>query len=376
MQFSTHSRRAAHLALTAIGLMLFGLVLTACGDETATAYGYITQTAKVSNPAAATTNGTAGAAGTAAATTAPVATPTAAPTPTAIATPSLGSLNVVYTGAREVTLKSDTANAAAENFLQTGSIFGITKTQAFLTADSLDKIGTFYADQFKNAGWTQTATQVGDGGSFFRTYRDKSVNVVSLSAYPFGANQPDEVAAAGKTGDNVIVLSQGTLITCALAQPYAETKKKYFTITMDNGNTIKGEIYPDLAPKTIEHLTELVNKGFYNGLTFHRVEPGFVIQGGDPKGDGTGGSGADGASVSVPDEFTTKYKHQCGTLAMAHSQAANSQDSQFYILTGKDAPSLDSKYTIFGQVTDGMNTVFAVQKGDKMKSVTFSDTKQ
>src|SRR6266436_2788473 len=123
-----------------------------------------------------------------------------------------------------------------------------------------------------------------------------------------------------------------------------ETKLPMVTIETEKGKIVF-EMYPDVAPKTVARITELVKKGFYNGLKFHRVVPGFVIQGGDPKGDGTGGSG-----VKLPAEFN-KMKHVTGTVAMARAQDPNSADSQFYICLA-DQPGLDNQYTIFGQVTD------------------------
>jgi len=136
------------------------------------------------------------------------------------------------------------------------------------------------------------------------------------------------------------------------------------TIEMDKGNIVF-EMYPDVAPKTVARITELIKQGFYNGLTFHRVEPGFVIQGGDPKGDGTGGSG-----VKLKAEFNKK-PHLLGTVAMARAQDPDSADSQFYICLGPQS-FLDGKYTVFGQVTDksSLEVIQKVRPGDVMKKVT------
>ena len=128
--------------------------------------------------------------------------------------------------------------------------------------------------------------------------------------------------------------------------------------------TIEAELFPNEAPKTVARITELVGNGFYNGLVFHRVVPGFVVQGGDPKGNGTGGSGK-----NLDAEFNAK-QHLEGTLAMARAQDPNSADSQFYISLGRH-PHLDGSYTVFGQVTKGMDAVKKIKQGDKMKSVTF-----
>ena len=138
--------------------------------------------------------------------------------------------------------------------------------------------------------------------------------------------------------------------------------KQTGVITLDNGNEIRMEFYPEDAPKTVENFVSLANKGFYNGLTFHRVVPDFVVQGGDPKGNGTGGPG-----YTIKAEFS-KRKHVRGTLAMARSQHPDSAGSQFYITYGP-TPHLDGNYTVFGQVVSGMEHVDRIKQGDRMKSV-------
>lgn len=127
--------------------------------------------------------------------------------------------------------------------------------------------------------------------------------------------------------------------------------------------TIEAELYSEDAPKTVARITELANKKFYDGLTFHRVIPGFVAQGGDPVGNGTGGSGQ-----NLKAEFN-KRKHVEGTLAMARAADPDSADSQFYISLGAH-PHLDNQYTVFGQVTKGMDAVKKLKVGDKMTKVT------
>ncbi len=138
--------------------------------------------------------------------------------------------------------------------------------------------------------------------------------------------------------------------------------KQSAIITMDKGGEIKIDFYPADAPKTVENFVTLAKKGFYDGLVFHRVEPGFVAQGGDPKGNGTGGPG-----YQIKAEFN-KQKHVRGTVAMARSQSPDSAGSQFYICF-KPAPFLDGNYTVFGIVTSGMEVVDGIKIGDKMKSV-------
>ena len=138
--------------------------------------------------------------------------------------------------------------------------------------------------------------------------------------------------------------------------------------------TVKGtfefETYPNEAPRTVEHVLNLVKKNFYNGLRFHRVEPGFVIQVGDPntrdftKKDlwGTGGSGT---PVGVS-EVSRKHKHVRGAVAMAHPGNAAKADAQFYVMLG-DRPSLDGKYVVFGQLTSGFDVPAKIRVGDSIK---------
>lgn len=140
-----------------------------------------------------------------------------------------------------------------------------------------------------------------------------------------------------------------------------EGKKPIVTIEMEDGAKITAELYPNIAPQTVDNFVDLIQSGFYDGLIFHRVIPGFMIQGGDPKGNGTGGS-----EKTIPGEFSyngfeNKLKHTRGVLSMARSQAVDSASSQFFIMV-KDTDSLDGKYAAFGKVTDGMDTV------DKMVS--------
>lgn len=131
--------------------------------------------------------------------------------------------------------------------------------------------------------------------------------------------------------------------------------------------TAKGDIvfsfYEKDAPNTVKRIKELITKDFYNGLTFHRVIPGFVIQGGDPKGNGTGGSGK-----KLVAEFNS-HKHIPGTVAMARSSDPNSADSQFYISLGTH-PHLDNKYTVFGMVKSGLDVAEKISVGDKILSIT------
>ncbi len=119
---------------------------------------------------------------------------------------------------------------------------------------------------------------------------------------------------------------------------------------------------PDVAPKHVARIKELVRSGFYNGLTFHRVIEGFMAQGGDPDGNGTGGSGK-----KIPAEFTKKYSHKRGAVSMARAQDPNSADSQFFIVTA-DSTYLDGQYTIWGYVVSGMEFVDNIKKGNSMQN--------
>lgn len=134
------------------------------------------------------------------------------------------------------------------------------------------------------------------------------------------------------------------------------------TMETDKG-TIEFVLYPDTAPNTVASFISLAQKGFYDGLTFHRVVADFVIQGGDPNGDGSGGPG-----YQIKAEFNAR-KHVEGTVAMARSDSPDSAGSQFYICLAPQ-PSLDGKYTVFGQVTNGLSVVHAIQQGDKILKVT------
>jgi peptidyl-prolyl cis-trans isomerase B (cyclophilin B) len=138
--------------------------------------------------------------------------------------------------------------------------------------------------------------------------------------------------------------------------------KQTAVIALDKGGEITIEFFPDDAPKTVENFVTLAKKGFYDNLTFHRVVPGFVVQGGDPKGDGTGGPG-----YNIKAEFN-KNKHVRGSLAMARSAQPDSAGSQFYITYGPQ-PHLDGSYTVFGKVVSGMEHVDKIKPGDRMKTV-------
>lgn len=127
-------------------------------------------------------------------------------------------------------------------------------------------------------------------------------------------------------------------------------------ITMENGDTMSAELYPEIAPKTVESFVKLVNEKFYDGLIFHRVIPGFMIQGGDPQGTGMGGPGYSIVGEFSSNGFPNDLKHTRGVLSMARAMDPNSAGSQFFIMH-QDAPHLDGQYAAFGKLTDGFDTL-------------------
>ncbi|MCP8966931.1 peptidylprolyl isomerase [Ectobacillus ponti] len=138
-------------------------------------------------------------------------------------------------------------------------------------------------------------------------------------------------------------------------------KKGHFI--MENGETIEFELYHEAAPKTVENFEKLANRGFYNGLKFHRVIPGFVSQGGDPNGNGTGDAG-----YTIPCETAgNPHRHKAGALSMAH-RGKDTGSCQFFIVH-EPQPHLDGVHTVFGMVTSGLDTALKMRQGDVMKEV-------
>ncbi len=136
----------------------------------------------------------------------------------------------------------------------------------------------------------------------------------------------------------------------------ARTKNPIVTIEMDCGDTIRLELYPDIAPNTVKNFMSLVQKGFYNGLIFHRVIPGFMIQGGDPNGNGMGGPGYGIKGEFSGNGFNNSLKHERGVISMARSGNPNSAGSQFFIMVA-NSTHLDGQYAAFGKVIEGMEAV-------------------
>lgn len=128
------------------------------------------------------------------------------------------------------------------------------------------------------------------------------------------------------------------------------------TITMESGDVMKLELYPEIAPNTVNNFISLANKGYYNGLIFHRVIKGFMIQGGCPQGTGTGNPGYSIKGEFKMNGFTNNLKHDSGVISMARSMMPDSAGSQFFIMH-KKAPHLDGQYAAFGKITEGMDVV-------------------
>ena len=132
-------------------------------------------------------------------------------------------------------------------------------------------------------------------------------------------------------------------------------------IEMDNGGVIDVELYPEKAPKTAANFEKLVREGFYDGLTFHRVIPGFMIQGGDPRGNGTGGPGWTIKGEFSANGFKNDLKHTAGVLSMARAMDPNSAGSQFFIMV-EAAPHLDGQYAAFGKLVEGLDVARMIVK--------------
>jgi len=148
----------------------------------------------------------------------------------------------------------------------------------------------------------------------------------------------------------------------AMHKHKSKLKAPLAVIELEKGGRIVFKFFPDGAPKTVANFIKLADKGFYNGLSFHRVVPGFVVQGGDPNGDGSGGPG-----YTIKAEFND-HLHLRGTVAMARTSDPDSAGSQFYICLAA-LPQLDHQYTVFGQVVEGDALLDNIQVGDKMKKV-------
>lgn len=136
------------------------------------------------------------------------------------------------------------------------------------------------------------------------------------------------------------------------------------TITMENGKQMKAELYPEIAPNTVNNFISLIKKGYYNGVIFHRVIPGFMIQGGDPNGTGTGGPGYSIKGEFTGNGFKNDLKHSKGVLSMARTMVPNSAGSQFFIMVA-NSPHLDGQYAAFGKIIEGIEVADEIVAVDR-----------
>lgn len=426
-----HSRRQNRptIGFTTVLLLAFltitsSLVLAACGSDTTTAAATTTAvtttsttssattttatsssatttvaastSAAANTPAAAATGAsaasTSAAAGTPAATAATTVANTPAPTPSSTEAASVPDLT--YPGSRTAKASDTTTQAVLKQATGAGQQYiGDLQAQTvnfYFTADSAAKIQSFYTKLFSEAGYQVNDTEAGQGLSQYVFQKGGTKIVIDFGPVGDTTQLPPEYQKLAQNTDNLILVVSGkTLLDPTVAPtPFnipgspvptmATGQQKIATITLENGGVITMQLFPNIAPITVENFEKLANRGFYDGLTFHRIVAGFVVQGGDPNGDGSGGpgTGRDAGTVtpySIPGEFTTQMKHDYGVVAMARAQDVNSAGSQFYIVTGHAGdPSVDNlngKYAIFGKVLTGMDLVVKIQQGDKMKTV-------
>lgn len=187
--------------------------------------------------------------------------------------------------------------------------------------------------------------------------------------------QPGGVQVTEEVAPEPAATSQETAATPTAAAPTGDwnmgkydltpdaegLSKAVATMTLSTGGVLKWRFYSNDAPVTVKRISQLISEGFYNGIIFHRVVPGFVVQAGDPNGRGDGGSG-----VKLKAEFN-QHKHVPGIVSMARTQDPDSADSQFFIMLGV-TPHLDGQYTVIGKVVEGFNFVEKIQQGDKIAS--------
>ncbi len=196
------------------------------------------------------------------------------------------------------------------------------------------------------------------GGLYLQFQRDNSASSTST---PSAGTAPSANAAPPASAPNATSPQKASNMNPDLNTDANGLSKATVVMTTNEG-VIKYKFYSKDAPNTVARMVELINQGFYNGLTFHRVIPGFVAQGGDPYGNGTGGSGKKQKA-----EFNSR-RHVEGTLAMARAADPDSADAQFYFALAPQ-PHLDHSYTVFGQVVEGMDVVKKLKVGDKMTTL-------
>ena len=163
-------------------------------------------------------------------------------------------------------------------------------------------------------------------------------------------------------GSNLDNSKSGETVELTKPDKYQDVEQNpIVTMEMSDGAIIKMELYPQIAPMTVENFIYLIEQGFYDGLTFHRVVPSFMAQGGDPSGDGSGGPGYTIIGEFSGNGFENNISHEVGVVPMARSQGNDTAGSQFFIVTGKDAhESLDGNYAAFGKVIEGMENVYNI----------------
>lgn len=197
------------------------------------------------------------------------------------------------------------------------------------------------------------------GGLFFWMKKQQAAAPDAVGAAvtpPTAPGTPPSPAEGAQTQEK-------TMSTFDLTPDAEGLSKAVATMSMENGTVFKWRFYTNDAPETVKRITHLISTGFYNGIVFHRVIPGFVAQGGDPTGTGSGGSG-----TKLKAEFNAR-KHVHGIVSMARAQDPNSADSQFFMMLGA-SPHLDNQYTVFGKVVEGAEALDKIKVGDKIKTFT------
>lgn len=169
---------------------------------------------------------------------------------------------------------------------------------------------------------------------------------------------------SGCSKENVVKEETSNTNTSANTSIDVGENNPIVTITMESGDVIDVELYPEIAPNTVNNFVSLIDQNFYDGLVFHRVIPKFMIQGGDPEGNGTGGPGYGIKGEFASNDFENPLVHERGIISMARSRDMDSAGSQFFIMVA-DAPHLDGEYAAFGKVISGMDVVDAIVSVDK-----------
>lgn len=182
------------------------------------------------------------------------------------------------------------------------------------------------------------------------------VVVVAALVGLFGLGNEAPPSSAPQSGEPQNSVPQSSSIANQVPEEELYENAVKAEITMENGGTIVLELYPNLAPITVDNFVKLANEGFYDGLTFHRIVKGFMIQGGDPNGDGTGGPGHTIKGEFASNGWNNPLSHTRGVISMARSNGNDTAGSQFFIVDG-DASFLDGQYAAFGKVTDGLDVV-------------------